>query len=217
MNTNRRLELLNLLTVSPSLEVTSEFEGYPRVWLHRPNAVCVILESLWLESIVNLQHPVLSIASVGRCESVCCDWKMLEWGPTRPHYNNILLFLTNVISDHCPCFPCLGALPFCFGSRAGESYDFYVTPDSCVVDRRFRGRCHQTLPQSPFWASSMATIDKEYIWGEMGQGQQSLLHGEGENRKTWFKQTWYSKSTIKKRTRSHHIWESEGCVAEPST
>lgn len=190
------------------------------MWLHRRNAVCVILESLKLESIVNLQHPVLSIASVGRCESVCCDWKMLEWGPTRPHYNSILLLLTNVVTDHCPCFPCLGALPFCFGSRAGDSYDFYVTRDSCVVDGWFLGGClsfsRQTLPQSPFRASSMVTIDKEYTWGEMGQGQQSLLHGEGENRKAWFKPMWCSKSAIKKRTRSHHNCEAKGCVAEPS-
>lgn len=33
----------------------------------------------------------------------------------------------------------------------------------------------------------------------MGQGQQSLLHGEGENRKTWFKQTWYIASQLSKR------------------
>lgn len=29
----------------------------------------------------------------------------------------------------------------------------------------------------------------------MGKGQESLLHGEGKNRKSWFKQTWYSKSS----------------------
>lgn len=82
---------------------------------------------------------MFSIVSVGWCESACCDWRMFERGPTSLRYNAILLLLTNVIADHGPRFPGLGALPFCVGPRAGESCGFYVTCDSCVVDQRFTG------------------------------------------------------------------------------